>query len=84
MPLDPVVDCSPDCTPSQECYPRTSRAQVDASLCTTACCTEPGTCDPLEACYQLTLGTVGCLSVHACAPIRTESYAPLSPLVKCP
>jgi len=84
MPLDPVVDCTPDCTASQECYPRTNRPQVDASFCATPCCDQPATCDPLQACYQLTASTYGCQSVNACAPIRTVSFAPVSPLVKCP
>jgi hypothetical protein len=72
----PASSCAPACNASQACYERTVVAKLADSACTPVCGAGQG-------CFQVNSTTVGCLSLNACATKKTQTFAPLPPVVAC-
>lgn len=71
--------CSPACEADEECFLRTVNEQAATSNC-------GGDCPEGEACFRTALSgdnQFNCLSTVACAPAKTSTMAPLTPLVRC-
>jgi 5-methylthioadenosine/S-adenosylhomocysteine deaminase len=80
--LDPLppASCTPACDADEACFVRTVHEEVPEAMC-------PSACAAGEACFQTSQSgsdPYECLTINACAPVKSKSLAPLAPIVKCP
>ncbi len=77
--IDVAEGCSPACAADEECFTRTVNPLVPSSNC-------GGDCPAGQQCFRTALSgnnQFNCLSPVACAPAKTSTMAPLTPLVRC-
>ena len=77
--LDPS-ECSPACGSNEVCYERTVYPVVDESNCPSACASG-------EQCFQRAQSgnnMYQCMTINACAPVRSKPFYPVTPLFVCP